>query len=398
MDPLRAVGLTAGAGTFTPPGWRRVLFGAGARRRLPEAIAQQGARRTILVTTRTVHRATSLVDEFWGLLGSGCVGVFDQTAAHTPAPSIFALADLARELSADGFVVLGGSSAVDTSKGAALALALDLRDEEQLRRHVLPADNPDQQPELVFTSPPVPQFAVTTTLAGSEYSAIAGITHERDGVKLLYGERSFHFYTIAIDPEVTLATPRELWMSGGVKVMENAVEEICSVNSMPLTTALALRGLTQMKEALVQTDDDPDDLVPRLAAQQAALMVIFGIHNTWAGVGAALRHMLGARYGILHGHGSCVLAPHLLDFTRSATAAKQAEIARALGAPEDETASAAFRRVVTDLGMPTRLRDLGIPRDGLGEIATDALRQFVTRYSPVAANGPSLTALLERAW
>ena len=68
---------------------------------------------------------------------------------------------------------------------------------------------------------------------------------------------------------------------------------------------------------------------------------------------------------------------------------------------EGEAARAAVeagRELAARVGLPRRLRDAGVPREALGEVAEAALSDGSIVYNPRPADAASLTELLEAAW
>ncbi|MFC0530550.1 iron-containing alcohol dehydrogenase [Phytohabitans kaempferiae] len=387
------------SGVFTRPGWQRVFWGAGSRDQLPDIVAERPGSRVLILTGRTLHTKTDVVTSVAERLGSAVVGVFDGTRAHTPIDTVFAAIEAVTATNADTLLVVGGSSVIDTSRAVVLALATGSRTPAQLRRYVIDPNDVTAGKVAELTAAPLRQLALTTTLAASEYSGISGVTHPDEHVKLLYGGQPGLFVdTVVLDPEVTVHTPQDLWLSGGIKILDNATEVVCSSSPTPISTTLALETLRVLPDSLRHTQRDPNDLQARLAGQLAAWHAIFAPHNVWAGVGAALRHQLGARYDIVHGYASTILTPHVLEYNLPATAAVQRRIAQALGGPDAGSAADEFRAVVRGLGLPSRLRDVAVPREDLGLIAQDALLQFVATRNPVPPTADGLRELLERAW
>ncbi|GAA1828688.1 iron-containing alcohol dehydrogenase [Pseudonocardia ailaonensis] len=390
-----------GGDRFTPPGWNQVLFGTDARHRLGATVDRLGATRVVVLSSPSVVGGTPLVDDAVAALRTRHAGTFAGVRPHSPVEDVLEAAALARRVSADALLVVGGSSVVDVSKAVVLLLAHGFDSEERLLSLVAAPDTAAVPEASAAGGRTLPQIGITTTLAGSEFSGVAGITHASLGVKYLYTDPALFFDTVILDPFATLAVPREIWVSGGIKILDNAIEEIVSAGRQPVTTALALEALRTLPDALRESDRDPGDLDARARAQHAAWLTVFGAHNAWPGLGAALRHKLGARFGIVHGHASAILTPHLLEFLQPVTGRENILIAQALGAGDGAVAADAprlYAALVAELGLPSRLRDIGIPQDSLPEIAADALLQFVAHRGPRPVSQPEALKILQRAW
>ena len=133
-------------------------------------------------------------------------------------------------------------------------------------------------------------------------------------------------------------------------------------------------------------------------AEQAAWLAGFGILRVPYGASHGIGHSLGAVTGISHGYTSCIMLPHVMRWNLPKTGAQQARIAHALGATDGDAAGA-VASLIASLGLPTRLRDLGVSRDAFETIARGAIDNLWVRTNPRALAGPQdVIALLDAAW
>ena len=384
--------------SYTQAGWRQVLFGRDSRLRIAGTVAELGRQRAFILTSPSVKRLTPLVDEARESLGEAFVGTYASCRPHSPVDTVFEAADLVRSAGADVLICIGGSSIVDTSKAVALAVANSIRNEADLLTYVIEPGASGGIPQSRLSGKPIPQISLPTTLAGSEFSGVAGITHASEDAKLLYADPAFYFDTIILDPTATLETPSEIWLSSGMKLLDNTIESICSRGSQPIVSTLALEAMRLLPLSLRETFQDTKALDPRSYGQYAVWMAVFAVHNGWGNIGAALRHQLGATYGIVHGYSSSILVPHILRFMAPHIGNAMGVISRALGADAEKGGPDAYHRLALELGLPTRLRDIGVPKEDIPRIAKGALRQFVARQTVVPMDQASVEGILQSAW
>src|SRR5258708_3326984 len=158
--------------------------------------------------------------------------------------------------------------------------------------------------------------------------------------------------------------------------------------------ALRLRapGSRRSKEA-------PDDLAARRDCLVGAWLSIVG--SQWGvdkGASHGIGHVLGGSAGVPHGYTSCVMLPHVLRFNGPVNAERQGMVAEALGRPGDE-AAAVIAELIQSLGLPRMLRDVGVRRDQLDEIARLAMHDRWIHTNPRRIDGPAtVRMLLEQAW
>jgi alcohol dehydrogenase class IV len=156
--------------------------------------------------------------------------------------------------------------------------------------------------------------------------------------------------------------------------------------------------LRLLNRSLPQNRQDPADLGGRLKSMQGAWMAGFGIMKVPYGASHGIGHSLGAVTGMSHGYTSCIMLPHVMRFNLGYTAGKQADIAEAMGRTDGD-AAAAVAGLVAELGLPYRLRDLGVTTSQFEPIAQGALKNiFVTNNPRPITKTEDIIGLLEAAW
>ena len=105
------------------------------------------------------------------------------------------------------------------------------------------------------------------------------------------------------------------------------------------------------------------------------------VSGTRMGASHAIGHVLGGSAGVPHGYTSCVMLPAVLAFNAEVNGDRQAEISAALGAA-GQPAAEVLDRFIAGLGLPRRLRDVGVKRDDLQRIATNCMLDDWTFSNP----------------
>ena len=373
----------------------RVLYGTELRAALPEVARERGWRRVLPVVTPSLA-GTSAVAEALAGLGPSAIEPFTRLRPHTPFDVVLDLAAGIAEARADAVVVIGGGSAIDAVKIAALAAEAGVADATGLLALRARVDaNGVQHPfPGVRTGPAI--LAVPTTLSGAEFGLIGGATEA--GVKHLYRADTLAPDIVIYDPMLALGTPLNLWLSTGIRAVDHAAETVLSRDANPFTDALALRALALLRRGLEAARHDPGAPSARHEGQLGVWLAAAGIGRVRYGASHGIGHQLGAVAGVPHGITSCVLLPAVLAFTGSVAPERQQAIAAALGRP-DASASDAVRDLVVDLGLPTRLSDLGIAHEELAKIAETSLDNAFVRANLRQIEGiGDLLAILKAAW
>src|SRR6202167_5273958 len=155
-----------------------VVFGRPAAEALVEQMDRLGASRAFLMVSGTLNRETGEIEKIRSALGARCAATFDAMPPHTPRQAVIAAAEQARDANADLIVTVGGGSITDGAKAVQLCLANDVCTVEGIDTI---GANKGVAPQM--KAPKVRQISVPTTIAGGEFSAIAGVTNESTRVK-----------------------------------------------------------------------------------------------------------------------------------------------------------------------------------------------------------------------
>lgn len=376
----------------------RVRFGVAVAEGIAAEVAMRGAQRIFVVTSRSLNRGTDAVERAIAGIRPRVVGLFDECIEHTPRDSVLALARRLRETRADLVLSIGGGTVIDTVKVALVCLAEDVDDVEAMGRWHMRVEPDGTRVVPQPKAPPCRQIAVPTTLSGAEFSDLGGCTDTRTGTKQGYTGRYIGAAAVILDPSITVHTPDRLWRSTGVRAIDHAVEALCSVNAQPLVDATSVRALALLGRALPAGAADPHDLDARLDAQLGAWLAAFSIRRTEYGASHGLGHALGADSQVPHGITSCVLLPTVMRWNAEACVAPLAEVAAALG-HASRPAADQVEALVEGLGLPTRIRQLGIDRARLPVIAEKGLANPWVRTNPRPIEGVApLLQILEAAW
>jgi alcohol dehydrogenase class IV len=341
-------------------------------------IAAREARRPFVIASGTLNRDTDVVEKLADAIGA--VGLFEQTVAHVPRPSVFQAAEAVRAAGADLLVTVGGGTPIDTAKMVLFVLGAGIVDDAGLDEYAVRTDPDGTRHVKSAGSPPLRQIVIPTTLSGAEFSDLAGCVDPGTSVKQLFTGAEIGSAAVLIDPAVTTRTPEWLWLSTGIRAVDHAVESLCSVAPNPYADATAQHALRLLASSLRRTKEAPADLASRQQSQLAVWLACTGLNRVPWGASHGIGHQLGAVAGVPHGYCSCVMLPHVLRYNHPATVDAQQTIAEALGG--SGTAADAVATLVAELGLPTRLRDLGVREAQLDTIAELSVANMFVRQNP----------------
>jgi maleylacetate reductase len=377
----------------------RVIYGKPFADVLGAEVDRLEARAVYVLASGSLARDTDVVEQIRGVLGNRCVGVATRIGAHTPRTDVVEAANAAREASADLILTVGGGSVTDAAKMVGLCLGNRVTAPSGLDafRARTRADGKVERPTV---EPPGARFiAIPTTLSAGEFTAFAGCTDTVRHVKESFAHPLMAPHTVVLDPAVTLHTPQWLWLSTGIRAVDHAVEDLCSVNSQPMSDGASFHALRLLGRGLPAVKADPSDVGARLDCQLGAWMSMVG-SQTGVSKGAShgIGHVLGGTANVPHGYTSCVMLPHVLRFNHPANAERQALVSDALGKP-GEPAADVVAALIADLGLPGRLRDVGVRVEQLDAIAEHSMHDRWIHTNPRKIDGPPVVRqLLDGAW
>jgi maleylacetate reductase len=374
------------SGIFKIQAQERIVFGVSS----PEAILQEaehfGANRIFITSTKSlVALSNGPLQQIERALGDKHVGTFSAIASHSPREDVIAAANAARDARADLIVAVGGGSVIDATKIVQLCLWMDIKDVETMSAY---SSGFARTQASTFDVPQnaIRMIAVPTTLSAADFTARAGITNTETRTKLAFNHRMLAPRSVILDPAATIDTPEWLLFSTGIRALDHAVESYMCPAANPATESLSLKGFSLLCDSLPRIKADPTDMSARMAAQFGMWHAIWpSTSGIFHGASHGIGYALGAGFGVPHGHTSCVMLPAVMQWNAETLGDRYQTLATAIGKP-DQLAWKSVREVISGLGMPSTLRDVGLTRDNLDELSKRALD-----YQPVLLNPRPIT-------
>lgn len=364
-----------------------VTSGRGAIEELGSVLVDLGVSEglVLLVTDATLVRlgVAGRVQQL--LEARGCtVVVFGEIAGEPTEEIVDAAANAARRLQPRAVVGVGGGSALDTAKFAAVM-----------------ATNSGGVAEYLAGRPllnaPIPLvLAPTTAGTGSESNRNAVLT--REGRKAFLIHRRLLPAAAILDPELTVSLPPQVTAWTGLDALSHCVEALLSTNATALTDALAVRGIHVIREFLPQAHAHGTDLAARAQMQIGAYLGGFAL-NAGMVVGHSIAYTLANRVSLSHGLSCAMALPYCLLYNADAAPERVRRIARALEVDADAGAVVGtITRMASALGVPVAWKDAGVPRDALPAMVEECLTLYPRPNNPRPLERESLLRLYEAGW
>ncbi|MCO6391551.1 iron-containing alcohol dehydrogenase [Aliihoeflea aestuarii] len=349
-----------------------LVFEQGAAARLGEIAARRLGARVLFVTDPGLRTLGLCDPAIASLEAAGIeVAVFGHVEADPSRETLMRAVEAGHGVT--GVVGFGGGSSLDVAKLAALLLGSG-------------EDLDEAWGVAQAKGPRLPLVLVPTTAGtGSEVTPVSIITvgeEEKRGVS-----SPIILPDIAVlDSDLTLGLPPAITAATGIDAMVHAIEAYASksANNNPLSKMLAREALRLLSANIEKAVDDGRNREARAAMLLGSMLAGQAFANSPVAAVHALAYPIGGTFHVPHGLSNALVLPHVLRFNAPDAGHLYAEIAAdcfPVLAKEDDVQGrcAAFIEELAALskrvGLPPRLRDVGIGEDALAKMAADAMKQ-----------------------
>src|SRR5438552_16342004 len=248
--------------------------------------------------------------------------------------------------------------------------------------------------------------AIPTTYSGSEVTPVSGTTDVARGRKEAVRNPGIRPRLVLYDPELAIDTPPDLTAGTGINALAHCVEGLYSSDAGDEERAMAVQAATLLVEHLPKAFARPDELAHRYHLFEGSMLAGLVLARAGMGVHHGLCHVLGGRYSAPHGVLNGIILPHTMRFNLPIAGKAYRELAPLLHVPSTRSGDAALgenvcqatSEFIRGLGLPQRLRDLGIAKADLPSIAAEALESKSVRANPRPVTVDGALEILLAAW
>lgn len=392
----------------------RLYFGAEAiEQSLVESVARLGAKRAFVVCSRSVNRRTDTVSRIAATLGENYAGVFDEIEKDSTYASVVAATKAARDAEADLLIAVGGGSVIVATRVVAIYLGEPGDPFELMTQY--PEGQAAYSPRLMAPKPPIINIPTTPTSAMNRGGS--GLKNPDLDHRMEYFDPKTRPQAIILDDGALLSAPADLIRSTSTTVFASLVGSQSQVDLNPLAGGdqdQAFRLGVPAYRRLMSELDNPE---PRMHLALAAFLQNRAeddgkrrfTTNVFAG-NYAVSTALHLRYpSVGQGESTCVVhasairgTDHTPNMAGARAVAEALDIWRENMSANDAAAGVAdeLESTYRQVGMPIRLNELNIDREGLIDIARETVKNFNANAGVRSAEEQiaESMALLEAAW
>jgi len=347
-----------------------VKNGAGIVDRLGDEVGQMGFNRVLFITDPGLSKAGISARATESLRKSGIeFEVFDAVEPNPRDSSLEAVWEKHKSDGIAAIIGLGGGRAMDSAK----AIAVLAKNGGRLNEY-------DGVGKIKKGALPV--IAIPTTAGtGSEVTSNAAITDSARHYKMSLRSPSIIPALALLDPSLLASLPMKIAAESSMDAIIHGVESYTSNRSNTLSEGLSLQSLEFLCPNI-------RPFVANRGVGAVAEKMLIGsmfagtvIGNTGTGNVHALARALGGVYDLAHGLACSLMFPYVVRFNFIAHPVKYRNFARILGLDVQNRGDSAvcdllveeLFRLSSDLGIPTRLGDVGLSDVDIESVAEQAV-------------------------
>ncbi len=368
----------------------KIIFGSGTVSQVKQIVEDEfRAVRIFLVTDKGIRKAgidQGIVSEFQRIT------VFDDIEPNPKHDTVNRAGEIARKLSTDLVIGLGGGSSLDAAK----AVALLVTNKGQIE---------DYEGKYKYKVPPIPIVAVPTTCGtGSEVTWSSVITHTKRKFKMsIKGPHTFPSAAL-VDPDLLMTLPQDLIASTGMDALVHAVEAYSVKPSTFITDLFAEQAIKLIFQSIERAYKDIEgDREARENMMKASMLAGVAFGNSDVGAVHCIAESVGAVYDIPHGVANSIFLPYVMEFNLPAAEDSYADIAGFIGIKEKSRKKSAEKLIkkIRDLSLRLkipRFEQIGIKEDQFQFIAEKSFQNNSNSSNPREATVKDYFQILNSAF
>jgi alcohol dehydrogenase class IV len=352
-----------------------IRFGAGAVKELPAYLKTNGLAQPLIVTDPVV-RQLPFFKELTDSLAAKSISteVFSDIHKNPVKSDVLKGGDIFKNTNRDSIIGIGGGAAMDVAR----AIALRINHHRDLFEYddLIGGDQ--------YVTEAVPHFITvpTTSGTGSEVGRSAIISEDDTHRKRILFSPKLLAKIVFADPLLTMELPSFVTAATGMDALTHNMEAFLAKGFHPMADGIALEGITLINESIVEAANKPS-LESRSKMMIASLMGAVAFQKG-LGVVHSLAHPLSSLLDTHHGLANAVNLPYGMRFNISGFEDRFRSIARAMEL-KTETGEAVVEHLFalnTQIGMPLKLRDIGVKEEHLETLADLGFADFCHPNNP----------------
>ncbi|MGB9939565.1 iron-containing alcohol dehydrogenase [Methanosarcina sp.] len=365
--------------TYTYLNPKVALMGAGCVKEIGRHAKDLGATKALIVSGKSRHGERLALDIYKILEGAGLEATIFAGADPNPTDtSVMEGADIYRKEDCNMIIAVGGGSPMDCAKAIGIVVYNGglINDYEGVGK----------------VTKGIPPLITVNTTAGtaSEMTSFTIITDTKRHIKMAIVDPRITPDVAVNDPELMVSMPPALTAATGMDALTHAVEAYVSTMATPTTDAAAIKSIELISKYLREAVAHGEDVRNRDMMAHAEYLAGIAFNNASLGYVHSMAHQLGGLYDLPHGVCNAILLPYVEAYNKKVVPERFADIAKAMGenieglSPEEaaDRAIDAIRKLASDIGIPSGLKELGAKEEDLELLAEHAMQDVCRLTNP----------------
>ena len=282
--------------------------------------------------------------------------------------------DIYHETKRDCIIGIGGGVALDVARAIVLRVnhKRDLFDYDDL----IGGDK--------YVTKDVPHFIAvpTTSGTGSEVGRSAIISEDNTKKKRILFSPKLLARIVFADPLLTMELPGVITAATGMDALTHNMEAYLAKGFHPMCDGIALEGISLISDSLISATKKPD-VKSRAKMLLASLMGAVAFQKG-LGIVHSLAHPMSSLLDTHHGLANAVNLPYGMEFNYKGFENRFYKMGVALGLGSNSAAKVIpfLFELNNELGLPTRLRDIGVEESHVETLSQLAIEDFCHPSNP----------------
>jgi alcohol dehydrogenase len=380
--------------TFTYLNPKVALMGAGCVKEIGGHAKDLGGTKALIVCGKSRHGEELARDVHAILEKAGLEATIFAGADPNPTDnSVMEGAEIYRKEDCNIVIAVGGGSPMDCAKAVGI-IAYNgglIKDYEGVGK----------------VTKGIPPLITVNTTAGtaSEMTSFTIITDTDRHLKMAIVDPRITPDVAVNDPELMVSMPPALTAATGMDALTHAVEAYVSTMATPTTDAAAIKAIELISKYLREAVSHGEEVRTRDMMAHAEYLAGIAFNNASLGYVHSMAHQLGGFYNLPHGVCNAILLPYVEMYNMQVVPERFADIAQAMGekieglAPEEaaDRAIDAIKKLASDIGIPSGLKELGAKEEDLELLAENAMKDVCRLTNPRELTKEDIIEIYKRA-
>ena len=380
--------------TYTYLNPKVALMGAGCVKEIGRHAKDFGATKALIVSGKSRHGEELARDIYYILEDAGLEATIFAGADPNPTDtSVMEGADIYRKEDCNMIIAVGGGSPMDCAKAVGIivyngGMINDYEGVGKVKKGI---------PPLITVN--------TTAGTASEMTSFTIITDTDRHIKMAIVDPRITPDVAVNDPELMVSMPPALTASTGMDALTHAVEAYVSTMATPTTDAAAIKAIELISKYLPEAVAHGEDVRTRDMMAHAEYLAGIAFNNASLGYVHSMAHQLGGFYNLPHGVCNAILLPYVEMYNKQVCPERFSDIAKAMGekveglSPDKAADKAidAIKKLASDIGIPSGLKELGAREEDLELLAENAMQDICRLTNPRELSKEDIVEIYRKA-